>query len=176
MNTLAASCKLTGGALAVAMTQGQTKVESLQREMRQLTGTMTTADKAANLLKNSMGQIAAGNVIADGIGYLINKVKELGLGFITTIADAEKLRRALNAIYKDSNLTAQQMEFLRSTAVGAGVAVGDLSAPFIKFAAATKSANIPLAETNALFAAVTRASGTLGLSGEQVGGMLEALS
>lgn len=176
MNTLAASGKLTGGALAVAMTQGQTKVESLQREMRQLTGTMTTADKAANLLKNSMGQIAAGNVIADGIGYLINKVKELGLGFITTIADAEKLRRALNAIYKDSNLTAQQMEFLRSTAVGAGVAVGDLSAPFIKFAAATKSANIPLAETNALFAAVTRASGTLGLSGEQVGGMLEALS
>ena len=176
MNTLAASGKLTGGALAVAMAQGQAKVEALQKEMRQLTGTMTVADKAANLLKNSMGQIAAGNVIADGIGYLINKIKELGLGFITTIADAEKLRRALNAIYKDSNLTAQQMEFLRSTAVGAGVAVGDLSAPFIKFAAATKSANIPLAETNALFAAVTRASGTLGLSGEQVGGMLEALS
>lgn len=176
MNTLAASGKLTGGALAVAMAQGQAKVESLQKDMRQLTGTMTVADKAANLLKNSMGQIAAGNVIADGIGYLINKVKELGLGFITTIADAEKLRRALNAIYKDSALTAQQMEFLRSTAVGAGVAVGDLSAPFIKFAAATKSANIPLAETNALFAAVTRASGTLGLSGEQVGGMLEALS
>lgn len=176
MNTLAASGKLTGGALAVAMAQGQTKVEALQREMRQLTGAMTVADKAANLLKNSMGQIAAGNLIADGIGYLINKVKELGLGFVTTIADAEKLRRALNAIYKDSNLTAQQMEFLRSTAVGAGVAVGDLSAPFIKFAAATKSANIPLAETNALFAAVTRASGTLSLSGEQVGGMLEALS
>lgn len=176
MRTLAESGKLTGGALAVAMAQGQTKVEALQREMRQLTATMTTADKAASLLKNSMGQIAAGNLIADGIGYLINKVKELGLGFVTTIADAEKLRRALNAIYKDSNLTAQQMEFLRSTAVGAGVAVGDLSAPFIKFAAATKSANIPLAETNALFAAVTRASGTLGLSGEQVGGMLEALS
>lgn len=176
MRTLAESGKLTGGALAVAMAQGQTKVESLQREMRQLTGTMTVADKAANLLKNSMGQIAAGNVIADGIGYLINKVKELGLGFITTIADAEKLRRALNAIYKDSNLTAQQMEFLRTTAVGAGVAVGDLSAPFIKFVAATRSANISLEDTNALFAAVTRASGTLGLSGEQVGGMLEALS
>lgn len=176
MATLAASGRLTGGALAVAMTQGQTKVEALQREMRELTGTMTTADRVAGLLKNSLGQIAAGNIIADGVGYLVNKVKELGAAFITTIADTEKLRRALNAIYKDTGTTASQMEFLRRTAVGAGVAVGDLSAPFIKFAASTKAANISLQVTNELFAAVTRASGTLGLSGEQVGGMLEALS
>lgn len=176
MATLAASGKLTGGALAVAMAQGQAKVEALEREMRQLTGTMTRADRMANLLKNSMGQIAAGNIIADGVGYLVNKVKELGAAFITTIADTEKLRRALNAIYKDTDLTSQQMEFLRRTAVGAGVAVGDLSAPFVKFAASTRAANIPLQVTNELFAAVTRASGTLGLSGEQVGGMLEALS
>ena len=176
MQTLAASGKLTGGALAVAMAQGQTKVEALERELRQLTGTMTRADRLANLLKNSMGQISAGNIIADGVGYLVNKVKELAAAFVTTIADTEKLRRALNAIYKDTDLTSQQMEFLRRTAVGAGVAVGDLSAPFVKFAAATKSANIPLQVTNELFAAVTRASGTLGLSGEQVGGMLEALS
>lgn len=176
MATLAASGRLTGGALAVAMAQGQTKVEALEREMRQLNGTMTRADRLAGLLKNSMGQIAAGNIIADGVGYLVNKVKELGAAFVTTIADTEKLRRALNAIYKDTDLTAQQMEFLRRTAVGAGVAVGDLSAPFIKFAASTKAANIPLQVTNELFAAVTKASGTLGLSGEQVGGMLEALS
>lgn len=176
MATLATSGKLTGGALAVAMAQAQTKVEGLQLEMRQLTGTMTAADKVSNLLKNSMGQIAAGNVIADGTGYLVNKVKELGAAFVSTIADTEKLRRGLNAVYKDSDLTARQMEFLRSTAVSSGVAVGDLGPAFLRFAAATKAANLPLQVTNDLFAAVTRASGTLGLSGEQVSGMLEALS
>lgn len=176
MQTLAASGKLTGGALAVAMASAESKVNSLQREMRALTGTMTTADRAANLLKNSMGQITAGNVIADGIGALVNKVKELGLGFVTTIAESEKLSRALNAVYKDSRIAAQQMQFLRNTAVGAGVAVGDLQPNFVKFVAATRSANISMQVTNDLFAATTRAAGTLGLSGEQVGGMLEALA
>ena len=176
MATLAASGKVTGSALAVAMQQAETKVQGLERELRQVSGTMTVADKAAGLLKNSIGQITAGNVIADGIGYLVNKVKELGVGFVTTISDAERLRRGLNAVYKDAQLTGQQMEFLRSTAVGAGVSVSDLGPAFLKFAASTQAANIPLQVTNALFSATARAAGTLGLSGEQVNGMLEALS
>lgn len=176
MATLAASGKVTGSALAVAMQQAETKVQGLERELRQVSGTMTVADKAAGLLKNSIGQITAGNVIADGIGYLVNKVKELGVGFVTTISDAERLRRGLNAVYKDAQLTGQQMEFLRSTAVGAGVSVSELGPAFLKFAASTQAANIPLQVTNALFSATARAAGTLGLSGEQVNGMLEALS
>lgn len=176
MATLAASGRLTGGALASAMQQGKQRVTELEREVRQLNGTLTTADKVAGLLKNSMGQITAGNLVADGIGYLVNKVKELGAAFVTTIAQQEQLRRGLNAVYKDSQVTATQMVFLRKTALSAGVAVGDLGPSFLKFAASTKAANISLQVTNDLFAATTRAAGTLGLSGEQVSGMLEALS
>ncbi|TDF32978.1 hypothetical protein EZI45_02560 [Delftia tsuruhatensis] len=176
MATLAASGKVTGSALAVAMQQAETKVQSLERELRQVSGTMTLADKAAGLLKNSIGQITAGNVIADGIGFLVNKVKELGVGFVTTISDAERLRRGLNAVYKDAQLTGQQMEFLRSTAVGAGVSVSALGPAFLKYAASAQAANIPLQVSNALFEATARSAGTLGLSGEQVNGMLEALS
>ena len=176
MSLLAESGRLTGGALQVAMQSGKQKVSELEREIRQLSGTLTTADKAAALLKNSMGQIAAGNVIADGIGYLVNKVKEMAAGFVEAIMAQERLSRALNAVYKDAAVTAQQMAFLRNTAVSAGVSMGDLQGSFGKFAASTQAANIPLSVTNNLFAAVTRAAGTLGLSGEQVSGMLEALS
>lgn len=176
MSLLAESGRLTGGALQVAMQTGQQKVAELEREIRQLNGTLTLADKASSLLKNSMGQIAAGNLIADGIGYLVNKVKEMAAGFVEAIMAQERLSRALNAVYKDSAVTAQQMTFLRNTAVSAGVAMGDLQGSFGKFAASTQAANIPLSTSNALFAATARAAGTLGLSGEQVSGMLEALS
>ncbi|WP_315127202.1 tape measure protein [Comamonas antarctica] len=176
MATLAASGRLTGGALEAAMVQSKAKVAELEREVRSLNGTLTMTDKASMLLKNSLGQIAAGNLIADGVGYLVNKVKELGAAFIETLFAQERLSRGLMAIYKDSTLVTSQMNFLRAAAQASGVAVGNLGPSFLKFAAATHAANIPLDVTNQLFLAVTRAAGTLGLNGEQVSGMLEALS
>lgn len=175
MQTLAASGKLTGGALAVAMAQGKAKVTELEREMRQLSGTMTMTDRAAGLLKNSMGQIAAGNIVADAVGYLVNKVKELGREFIATTVETETLRRGLNAIYKDATLAGDQFVFLNKTAQASGLAVGTLGASFVQFSAATRAANIPLAVTNDLFATVTRVAGSLGLSAEAAGGALNAL-
>lgn len=175
MATLGANAARTGTQLSGAFAAGEAKIKALEREIREVAGALTMADQVADLFKNSLGQIAAGNLIADGIGYLVNKVKELGAAFVSTIADTESLRRGLNAVYKDVLITGQQMLFLRRTALDAGVAVGDLGPSFLKFSAATKAANIGIETTNALFAAVTRAAGTLGLSGEQVSGMLEAL-
>lgn len=175
MQTLAASGKLTGGALAVAMAQGKAKVTELEREMRQLSGTMTMTDRAAGLLKNSMGQIAAGNIVADAVGYLVNKVKELGREFIATTVETETLRRGLNAIYKDATLAGDQFAFLNKTAQASGLAVGTLGTTFVQFSAATRAANIPLAVSNDLFATVTRVAGSLGLSAEAAGGALNAL-
>lgn len=176
MATLGAAGTQTGSQLAGAFAAGEAKIAALEREIRELNGTLTLADRTASLFKNSLGQIAAGNLIADAVGYLVNKVKELGASFVDTIAKTESLRRGLTAVYKDMATVAQQMLFLRTTALSAGVAVGDLGPSFLKFSAATRSANIPLATTNELFAAVTKAAGTLGLSGEEVSGMLEALS
>jgi tape measure domain-containing protein len=175
MDTLKNQAGLTGGALSTAMAAGNAKIKELERELRAATGTLTTADKAAKLFSNSMGQIAAGNVIADGVGYLVNKVKELGREFIDTTVQTEQFRRGLDAIYKNTATTAQQMQFLRSTANANGVSIGALSEAFVRYSAATKSANIPLQVTNELFASVTRTAGTLGLSAEAVGGTLDAL-
>lgn len=175
MQRLGTNSTLTGGELANAMRRGEAAVNGLQRELREVTGTLTTADKAAALLKNSMGQIAAGNLVADGIGYLVEKVKDLGREFVGAVVQSEQMRRGLTAIYKDAGVAASQISFLRSAANAAGVSFGGLSKDFVRFSAAMSSAGVPMAESNALFASLTRAAGTLGLRAEETAGTLNAL-
>lgn len=175
MQTLESSSLNTGKALNGAFASGEAKIKALERELRELNGTLTTGDKAAKLFSNSMGQITAGNLIADGVGYLVNKVKELGVAFVTVIVQSDQLRRGLNAVYKDTETTARQMAFLRQSSQESGVAFSGLSQEFVKFSASMKSANIPLEQSNALFKAVTAASASLGLGAEATAGTLNAL-
>ena len=175
MERVAETSRATGTSLTGAFAAGEAKIAALQREIRELTGTLTTADKASALFKNSLGQITAGNLVADGIGYLVGKVKELGREFVQAIVQGDKMRLAMNSIYKDSGLAASQIQFLKDSANAAGVSYGDLSKDFIRFSASMKSANIPLQQANELFAALTRAGGSLGMSAEETSGALNAL-
>lgn len=175
MRTLEASGKLTGGALAVAMSQGEAKVAALQREVRELTGSLTLADRASSAFKNSMGQIAAGNLIADGIGSVVEKVKDLAREFVATTIETEQLRKALAAIYKDTTVAGTQFDYLKRAANAAGVSVGQMSQAFVQFSASTRAANIPISVANDLFMSVSRTAGTLGLSADAASGALNAL-
>lgn len=175
MATLAATAGQTGSQLSGAFAAGENKIKVLEREIRELTGTLTTADKAASLFKNSMGQIAAGNLIADAIGSIVERVKDMGRQFIASIVQLDTFRRALNAVYKDTALVASQLEFLRKTANDGGVGVGGLSDSFVKFSASMKSANVPVQQSNELFASLTRAAGSLGLGAERTSLALDAL-
>lgn len=175
MATLAATAGQTGSQLSGAFAAGENKIKVLEREIRELTGTLTTADKAAGLFKNSMGQIAAGNLVADAIGSIVERVKDMGRQFIASIVQLDTFRRAMNAVYKDTALVASQLEFLRKTATEGGVGVGGLSDSFIKFSASMKSANVPVQQSNELFASLTRAAGSLGLGAERTSLALDAL-
>jgi tape measure domain-containing protein len=176
MATLGEQSASTGQRLSGAFAAGESKIKALEREVRELSGSLTFADKAAGLFRNSMGQIAAGNLIADAIGWMVEKVKEMGREFVRSVVQLDTFRRAMNAVYKDTSTTAKQLDFLRKTATESGVSVGGISDSFVKFSASMKSANVPLAESNALFKSVTRAAGTLGLSGERTTLMLDALA
>lgn len=175
MQTLQAASSQTGAALDGAFNAGNARIKELERDIREVSGTLTMADKAAGLFKNSMWQITAGNIVADGVGYLVNKVKELGAAFLGAIVDGDQMRRGLNAIYKDAAVTASQIEFLRKSSSESGVAFGALSGEFVKFSASMKLANVPLEQSNNLFNAVTAASASLGLGSEATAGALNAL-
>jgi tape measure domain-containing protein len=113
--------------------------------------------------------------VADGVGYLVNKVKELGVAFLGAIVDGDQMRRGLNAIYKDSAVTAAQIDFLRRSSSESGVAFGQLSKEFVKFSASMQLSNVPLEQSNNLFKAVTAATASLGLGSEATAGALNAL-
>lgn len=175
MQLVAQQSGLTGSALAEAMNRGGARINELQREMRELTGQLTLADRAADLFKNSIGQIAAGNLIADAIGSLVEKVKEMGRQFVLVNVQAQQMQRGLTAVYGDAKIAEQQIAFLNRTASSAGVSIAQLGDSFVRFSAATQSSNIPLEQTNALFNAVVRAGSTLGLTTERVQLALDAL-
>ena len=166
---------LSGRALNTAMAAGAERVRELERELRKVTGQMTTADRAASALKNSIGQIAVGNLIASGVAALVGKLQEMAAAFVDVVVKSDSLKRALTSIYESSGTAAQQIEFLRSVASRAGVSMLAVSDSFVRFSAATRSANLPLEVTNELFEAVTRASATLGLSSDKTARAIEAL-
>lgn len=175
MSTLAEASQRTGQSMQGAFAAGEAKIAALERDLRELNGTLTLGDKAAKLFANSMGQIASGNLVADGVGYLINKVKELGRAFLDVVVQGDQMRRGLNAVYGDTTLAARQIEFLRKSSSEAGVSFSGLTQEFVKFSASMKSANVPIEQSNALFKAVTTASASLGLSAETTAGTLNAL-
>jgi len=175
MATVAAEASRTGQVMVGAFASGEAKIKALEREIRELNGQLTTADRLTKLFSNSLGQIAAGNLIADGVGFLVQKVKDLGREFVITIVETETFRKALNAVYKDTAIAASQFQFLRTAANQAGVSVGGIQAAFTRFSAATKSSNIPLSVTNDLFQSVAQTAGTLGLSADATAGTLDAL-
>lgn len=169
LDLLKTSGTLVGGELNAAFASGERRVRELEREIRAATGQVTLMDRASAGLKSTFGQFAA------GFGA-VEVIQRLGGAFVTANLQLERLRLGLGTIYKSTDAASAQIDFLRRSANEAGVSVGAITDSFVKFTASTTSANIPIEQTNALFAAITRAAGTLGLSGDKVNLMLDALS
>ena len=169
MRLLASSGSATGAELDQAFRSGQTRIRELEREIREATGSLTMMDKAAGLLKTTVGQLAA-------FVSLVEIVERTGRAFITANANIESMRLGLTSIYEDAGTAADQIEFLQGAADRAGVSFNDISNAFTKFSASAKFSNIPLSESNALFGELSRVAGVLGLSTVKAEQALEAVS
>ena len=172
---LKSSGTLAGAELNTAMGIGARRVKELERNLREANGQLTLGDQAAKLFSSSIGQFAAGNLVANAIAAIGSKVVDMAKAFVTANVQMESTRRALTAVYGSAATAASQIDFLKTTSTSAGISMSGITDSFVKFNAATKSSNIPLDVTNALFASVTRAGSTLGLSTERVTLVLDAL-
>lgn len=175
MTVVGNTAGVSGQEVQRAFAAGNAQIRELERELRAATGQLTLADRAAGVFKMTMSQFAAGSLIADGISSLMGKVRDLGREFITSNVQMEGMRRGLTAVYGSAKTAEAQIEFLRAAANRSGISMSSIADSFVRFSAATRSANLPLQVTNDLFAAVTRAGATLGLSGERVALVLDAL-
>lgn len=175
MQTLRSATGLAGAALKQSMQAGEARIKALERELRQANGQLTAMDRISGALGGTMGQVFGGNLIANGVTALVSKAADLGREFIQSNLEAQRLAKSLDAIYKNSETTSSQIAYLRKTANEAGLAFRGLTDHFVSFSAATQAANIPLEVSNELFASLTKAGATLGLSSERVGNALQAL-
>lgn len=167
---------VTGKALEQAHASAAAKVRELERELRQVQGRLTLADRAARLFGGSIGQIFAGNFLANAAMTLVGQIAGLGQRFVQAAVDGERLSKSMQAIYKDSGLVNKQIGFVRRLANEAGVEVRSLTQQFTSFAASTRQAGIDIKVSNDLFASVTRAAATLGLGSDRTALALQALS
>ena len=175
METVRSSAGVTGRALNTAFAAGEAKIEALNRELRQVTGALTLADRAAGLLKNSLGQISAGNLIADGIGYLVNQVKEMGRAFFAANLDIERLTRTMTVITGSVEGAAQKIDFLRKVANTSGQAISEISTAFIRFQASASTAGLAADDVDQIFKAVAVSGSKMGISSDRVALALDAL-
>jgi tape measure domain-containing protein len=165
----------SGTGLAQAMAAGEARIKTLERELRAANGQLTVMDRLSNGLNTSIGKFTAGALFANVIQNIAYQAAQLGTEAVQANVDLQKLELGLKAVYGSSQATAAQIAFLRDTAQSAGVSVGEISGAFVKFAASAQSAGIPVATVNGLFATLTKNAATLGLSGDKVADMLNAL-
>jgi len=175
LDVVGSTAGVSGREVQRAFAAGNAQIREMERDVRAATGQLTLADRAAGLFRNTMGQFAGGSLLADAIGAIVNRVRDLGREFVASNVQMENMRRGLTAVYGSAQVAASQIEVLRSAANRSGISMSGIADSFLRFNAATRSANIPLQVTNDLFAAVTRAGATLGLSGERVTLVLDAL-
>lgn len=176
MVTLEQESARTGQDFSAAFTSGNGKIAALDAQIRELTGTMTAGEKAAGLFSSAMGQFTVANLVAQGIASLVQKVKDLAVAFVESITDLQRFNSAMTAIYKNTDTVRSQLEFLRQTALDSGQSIGGLQNSFVQFSASMKTAGVSIQTSNALFAALTKSAGTLGLSTQETEGALLALS
>lgn len=169
MELLQSTGAVTGAELDAAMRSAEARVQALEREVREATGSLTMMDNATGLLQTTVGQLAA-------FFSFVEVVQMMARAFWNANTQIEALRLGLTTIYGSAETAASQIELLRDAANAGGVAMGDISQAFVKFAASAESSGIPLETTNALFKSLTLAAGTLGLSSAQTERALEALS
>ena len=175
METLRTQAGLTSGELQAALGAGNNKLKELQRELREATNSLTLADRAADLLQNSLGQIAAGNLIADGIASIVERVKDMGRQFLQANLEIDRLNRTMMQITGSTQGAAEKIAFLRETANLAGIAVGDITDSFIRFQASAQASGLAAAEVDAIFRAVTVAGSKMGMTSDRVALALDAL-
>lgn len=170
--TIKGNASLSGAEIDRAMALGQSRLKALDRDLRTITSDLTVVERVSGAIHNTFGHMGE----AMGVFALIGIAQRLGVAFWDANKQVQGLQLGLSTVYKSSEIAARQIDFLRAVSDKAGVSFSSISESFVKFSASTKAANIPLADTNALFEAVTRAAGTMGLSGDRVTRILDALS
>ena len=165
LNRLKSDTTISGAEFDRAFTAAKNRVAELEREL-------TGAGASTRRLTGGFGALSQGvQQFAAAYGLF-----EAGREFINANTQLEVLRRTMTLATGSTQEAEKQIQFLRDTANSSGIAIGAITSSFIKFQTSARLAGIDAKIVNEVFAATTNAAGQLGLSGDKVSLMLDALA
>lgn len=165
LHTLANDASVSGAEFDRAFAAGQRRIEALKNSLNDTAEAATKTSAAGRFVASAFGQLTA----AYG-GF------ELARRFLDANVQLESMRRTLAITTGSLTEASRQIEFLRTTADKSGIAVGEISESYKRFAVSMQQAGISAQTTESVFAAVTRATGVMGQGSERAALALEALS
>lgn len=117
---------------------------------------------------------------SSGFGELRTVIASLGLialgrQVVNNALSFERLERTLTFVTGSHAAARQEIEFLRAESERLGLSFKDLAPEYAKIAAAAKGTSLQGRATRDIFIGVASAAATLGLTGDQVAGTLNAL-
>jgi len=140
--------------------------KSANKKIQAIGNSAKKTEKQVSLLGDALKLISAGVIIAG--------LKNLGQEAIKVSNDFERAGLALKTAFGAD--AAAQMQFITAEAERLGVNVLSSAQGFAKLANSTKIAGISSKDTQEIFTATAEAATALGLSGDDVNGILRAFS
>lgn len=154
---------------------GSKKYKELQGAIRQATQERSKAEGGrgnalGQALSGGLGELAALGGVSLGVAGIAGALQ----GAVKAAVEFESITRKLQNTLGAQG-AAGALNFTKGLADQLGLSFKQLSSDFGSFTAAATAAGVPLAQQQAVFAAVAKAGQALGLSGDAVTGSLLAL-
>lgn len=155
--------------LARAASSAQVRLAQLSAEARTVPALPGAFERVSSSINDLIGRFGALGAAVASVGVAVKPV-------IEATTQLEKMNRTLTSVTGSSEKAGQQIEFARNAAQRAGQSFAAAGDAYAKFAASALSSGVPLATVQKVFEATALAAGNLGLSSEEAGRILGALS
>ena len=167
---------------AFAMDRLEKQTEQAAAAFRKFQASAGAARRGFSDLVSSINGLKAG--LAGVIAALgIQQFAQLGRRLVGLSAEAigvkrefDRLEPALRGLLGSTDLAGESIEFLQKTSADLKVATSALISPYVQLTAAVRETGLSLEENDRVFKAVVESGRAFGLSSEQVGRALTAVS
>ena len=154
----------------VSTLEGSQEFDEAAKSITRMRKSLKDMDAQMNSHRRNVGNYRSG---IKGLVGLVKRLAAVYLGFeafrsavITTkelTVETNSLRLAYSKIIPDSNKLAKTNKFLSETADNYGINLNTLRKNYLRFTAASKSTNLSMEETQAIFNSVAKAGSVMGL-------------
>lgn len=154
--------------LSNALHAGYISQQQHMESVRQLRQEMNSGSDSVNKMATSVKGL--------GYAYLAYKAVDIAGGILETRVQADKLSNTLKFATGGVAAAAREQEYLKEITSQLGLEFNSTAFAYAKLAAASKGTSLEGQKTRDVFNAVARASTVMGLSAEESGGALLAIS